>query len=213
MYEPIAGIFVVLRIMLVFSVEFFLLRKMRECGIRGGGEAEPPPPISMQQQRKMIRQRKVAAFCLEVAILVHSIVLGITLSTSATNHGFICRVLAIIFHQILEGRAPGATLGMLTASVRVYLAALLFIVMTPVGCLIGIGLHLSLHTSTPASMWTTEIMESMSSGILLYSAMVEMIGSEWIHGEMRDAPTRHAIYGLVSIFTGVGAMATLMAWT
>lgn len=57
----------------------------------------------------------------------------------------------------------------------------IYIVTTPIGIAIGIGIHTTFNPNSPASILAVSILDSLSAGILLYSAYVELIAMEMNH--------------------------------
>lgn len=61
------------------------------------------------------------------------------------------------------------------------LMSLAYCVTTPLGIAIGIGIHSSFNENSPSSILAQAILDSLSAGILLYSAYVELIAMEMNH--------------------------------
>jgi zinc transporter 1/2/3 len=62
-----------------------------------------------------------------------------------------------------------------------FMMAIVYCMTTPIGIAIGIGIHSSFNENSPSSILSQAILDSLSAGILLYSAYVELIAMEMNH--------------------------------
>ena len=72
----------------------------------------------------------IGVFVLELGILFHSVIIGITLSTTEWNSGaesFFVLYPAIIFHQLFEGLGLGARLALMPSTYSVWFLSLIHI--------------------------------------------------------------------------------------
>lgn len=69
----------------------------------------------------------------------------------------------------------------LKSFLKPFIMGCIYIVTTPIGIAIGIGIHTTFNPNSPASILAVSILDSLSAGILLYSAYVELIAMEMNH--------------------------------
>jgi zinc transporter 1/2/3 len=127
---------------------------------------------------------------LEVGIIFHSIMIGVTLGagelllaalaryTSADNfwlvfpgggEGWSTLLIVIVFHQFFEGLALGARIALLDYSWRwsPWIMGLAFTLITPIGIAIGVGVHENFSANGKAPLLAVGILNSISAGILV----------------------------------------------
>ncbi|OXH28381.1 solute carrier family 39 (zinc transporter), member 1/2/3 [Cryptococcus neoformans] len=153
---------------------------------------------------------------LEYGVIFHSIMIGVSLGAMGT--GFNTTFAALVFHQLFEGLGLGARIAMLiwpagiSSAIKKWSMCLAYALATPVGIVIGIGVHESVNMNGRAIVLSTGILDSISAGILLYCGLCQLLYREWVVGEMRDASTSKIIVTLVSLFLGLFAMSFIGKW-
>ncbi|KAJ7143289.1 Zinc/iron permease [Mycena crocata] len=146
-----------------------------------------------RDQPKIGRSRQlVGIIVLELGIMLHSLVIGLTLALTSGGD-FTSLLTAIIFHQLFEGLSLGIRIASLPATKghtgRDWFAvtlALLFALTTPVGLAIGM---LAFTHSTKAQASTLLVkgaMSAVSAGMLIYAATVEMLAADFVFGNLED---------------------------
>lgn len=89
----------------------------------------------------------------------------------------------------------------------------LYIVMTPIGCAIGIGIHSSFNPNSSSAILASAILDSLSAGILLYNAYISLMSQEMNQNEeFRKAPFSRKLVCFMSMYCGAGLMALLGKW-
>ncbi|KAJ2167216.1 hypothetical protein GGH16_003952 [Coemansia sp. RSA 560] len=160
-------------------------------------------------------RHKISTYILEFGICLHSVIIGLTLSV-ATGAGFKTLLIAICFHQFCEGLALGSRLAEVQhrkhAFLRAVLSATLFMLVTPIGMVIGIGVRYSYAPSSPASLITMGVLDSLSAGILLYSGLVNLLAEEFGTLEFRGYRTSKKVACFAATFIGAGIMALIGKW-
>ncbi|KAF4565453.1 hypothetical protein EYR36_002024 [Pleurotus pulmonarius] len=181
----------------------FLDEAQVEGGALGGDAERGRPAVGRRRQ-------VVGILVLQLGIMIHSLVIGLTLSITP-KADFTSLVTAIFFHQLFEGLSLGIRIASLpppkNKSARSLLApalSALFAVTTPVGILIGLlslgggqGVHLRL---------TQGIMSAISAGMLIYAACVEMLAADFVndpHMHMGVGGVRRQAVALGSLLAGV----------
>ncbi|KAI8091602.1 Zinc/iron permease [Thamnidium elegans] len=158
--------------------------------------------------------KHIGTLILELGIVMHSIIVGITLSNTGTDE-FVTLLIALVFHQFFEGVALGTRINDMNIQGwrRPTLMGVLFMIMTPIGCAIGIGIHSSFNPNSSSSILASAILDSLSAGILLYNAYISLMSQEINQNpEFRQAPFSRKLVCFVSMYCGAGLMALLGKW-
>ncbi|SAM06588.1 hypothetical protein [Absidia glauca] len=158
--------------------------------------------------------KDINTIILELGIVMHSIIIGITLANTQSSE-FITLLIALVFHQFFEGVALGTRVNEVCQGswVRPFLMGLLYIVMTPIGISIGIGIHSSFNPNSSSSILASAILDSLSAGILLYNAYISLMSMEINHSEeFRRASAFRKCVCFLSMYVGAGLMALIGMW-
>jgi ZIP zinc/iron transport family len=156
--------------------------------------------------------RNIGTFILELGIVMHSIIIGITLGTVGSS-AFQTLLIALVFHQFFEGIALGTRINDLQCKSwkKPIFMGLLFILMTPIGVAIGIGIRSSLDP--PAAILAQAILDSLSAGILLYNAYVSLMSIEINHNVgFRRSSMKRKVFCFFCMYVGAGLMSILGMW-
>lgn len=158
--------------------------------------------------------KHVGTLILELGIVMHSIIVGITLSNTGTDE-FTTLLIALVFHQFFEGVALGTRINDMNIEGwrKPALMGTIFIIMTPIGCAIGIGIHSSFNPNSSSSILASAILDSLSAGILLYNAYISLMSQEINQNpEFRKASLSRKFICFMSMYCGAGLMALLGKW-
>ncbi|KAJ2629435.1 hypothetical protein GGF44_004273, partial [Coemansia sp. RSA 1694] len=141
------------------------------------GHIHAPMFVDSEQRRKHL-----STYILELGIALHSVIVGMTLAVTGGTE-FKTLLAAISFHQFFEGMALGTRIAELQFARRPLvlglLNALVFALTTPLGQIIGIGIRQSFAPRSPSSLIVMGILDSLSAGILMYSAIVNLLVEEF----------------------------------
>ncbi|KZO89881.1 ZIP zinc/iron transport family [Calocera viscosa TUFC12733] len=153
---------------------------------------------------------------LEFGVIFHSLIIGLTLATSGPDE-FTTLFVVIIFHQMFEGLGLGTRLAFLRLPDSwtwvPFFGALLYSIVTPLGMAIGVGVRQSISMGAEGASITSGVLDSISAGILLYTATVELIAHEFIFNEYyHKCSWQKVVFVLVSFALGAGIMALLGKW-
>ncbi|TNY21127.1 ZIP-like iron-zinc transporter [Rhodotorula diobovata] len=164
---------------------------------------------------------------LEFGVVLHSVIIGLTLATTSDDE-VTTLFIVIVFHQMFEGLGLGSRLAFLrldddddeesgrtvtAARLLPWLGALLYSLCTPVGMAIGLGLREGIAMSSGTASVVSGVLDSVSSGILLYTATVELIAHEFIFNKYYHTCSWSRLWFSLACFAlGAGIMALLGKW-
>jgi len=151
---------------------------------------------------------------LEFGVLLHSVLIGLTL---ATDPGFKVLFVVIVFHQMFEGLGLGTRLGILPLPKKYnyvpYVGGLLYGLCTPVGIAAGLGIRSTYNPDSPTAAIVSGVMDALSSGILLYTGLVELLAHEFLFNpSMTRASGKHITFASIFVLLGAGIMSLLGRW-
>ncbi|GAA6042440.1 hypothetical protein JCM8097_008453 [Rhodosporidiobolus ruineniae] len=160
---------------------------------------------------------QIVAICsLEFGICFHSVIIGLTLAVSDDDE-FKPLFVVLVFHQMFEGLGVGARLAFLTLDQRYnwipWACSILYSICTPVGMAVGLGIHQGLPVDGEALSVVSGVMYALSAGILLHTAMVELMAHEVIFSKYyHTCSIGRLSFTLGSFAVGAGLMAALAKW-
>lgn len=155
---------------------------------------------------------KVTSQVLEMGIVVHSIIIGISLGTSQSLDTIKPLIAALCFHQLFEGIGLGGCIAQAAFRSRsTILMALFFSFTTPVGVAIGIGITNIYDDSSPTALITQGLLNACAAGILIYMALVDLLSHDFMSPKLQ-ANTRLFLGTNLSLILGAGLMALLAIW-
>ncbi|KAG2315044.1 hypothetical protein Bca52824_018166 [Brassica carinata] len=161
---------------------------------------------------QLLRYR-VIAIVLELGIVVHSIVIG--LSVGATNNTCTIKglIAALCFHQMFEGMGLGGCI--LQAEygwAKKAVMAFFFAVTTPFGVVLGMALSKTYKENSPDSLITVGLLNASSSGLLIYMALVDLLAADFM-GQKMQRSIKLQLKSYTAVLLGAGGMAVLAKWT
>ncbi|TKA51861.1 hypothetical protein B0A53_05213 [Rhodotorula sp. CCFEE 5036] len=162
---------------------------------------------------------------LEFGVCLHSVIIGLTLAVTEDS-GFDVLFIVIIFHQMFEGLGLGTRLAFLRLDRQYswipWLGACLYSLCTPIGMAIGLGVREGLivgygwmdqNMNGATASITSGVLDGISSGILLYTALVELIAHEFIFNKLYHTCSWLRLWFSLGAFAiGAGLMALLGKW-
>ena len=137
--------------------------------------------ISVNNGSSRLDARLVGFFILEFGVIFHSVIIGLTLSTTGSD--FNTLFVVIIFHQTFEGLGLGSRLAILPfekRSIWPWVLGIAYGIVTPLGMTIGLGLRTTYDSSSQTALLVSGTLDAISSGILLYTGLVELMAHEFL---------------------------------
>ncbi|KAL9440354.1 hypothetical protein AB3S75_019087 [Citrus x aurantiifolia] len=129
----------------------------------------------------------VVSQVLELGIVLHSIIIGISLGVSHSPCTIRPLIAALSFHQFFEGFALGVGISIGTAVASVY------------------------NPNSPGALIVEGILDSISAGILVYMALVDLIAADFLSKRM-SCNFRLQVVSYLMLFLGAGLMSLLAIW-
>ncbi|XP_023541392.1 probable zinc transporter 10 [Cucurbita pepo subsp. pepo] len=181
-----------------------------------GGDQELPIIITSDNKEissgsQLLRYR-VIAMVLELGIVVHSVVIG--LSLGATNDTCTIKglVAALCFHQMFEGMGLGGCI--LQAEykwMKKAIMAFFFSVTTPFGIALGIGLSKTYKENSPSALITVGLLNASSAGLLIYMALVDLLSADFM-GPKLQGSIKLQVKSYIAVLLGAGGMSLMAKW-
>ncbi|KAJ5390021.1 Zinc-regulated transporter 1 [Penicillium cataractarum] len=154
-------------------------------------------------------------FILEFGIIFHSVFIGLTLAVSGAE--FTTLYIVLVFHQTFEGLGLGSRLALIpwpkSKRLTPYFLGLAFGISTPIAIAIGLGVRNSYPPTGRTTLIVNGVFDSISAGILIYTALVELMAHEFMFSSsMRKAPIRQVLAAFTLLCMGAALMALLGKW-
>lgn len=170
---------------------------------------------SLDKQKQENRARVIGTYILEFGIALHSVIIGISLGTTVGAE-YISLLIALLFHQFFEGVALGgriASLKFSRSSKSPWLLSVWFAISTPLGIALGIGIRSTYNGESVTALVVQGIFDSCSAGILLYTAMVQLMSAELnANKSFRESTKHHQVVQFLALWLGAAAMAVVGKW-
>ncbi|EEE62455.1 hypothetical protein OsJ_17248 [Oryza sativa Japonica Group] len=176
-----------------------------EVGEEGGGGEE-------EEAR---RKQKMVSKVLEIGIVFHSVIIGVTMGMSQDVCAIRPLVVALSFHQVFEGMGLGGCIAQAGFGIAtVGYMCVMFSVTTPLGILLGMAIfHMTGYDdSSPNALIIEGLLGSLSSGILVYMALVDLISLDFFHNKMMSSSNKLKKVSYVALVLGSASMSILALW-
>ncbi|KAL5975720.1 Fe(2+) transport protein 1 [Asimina triloba] len=175
------------------------------------GDLEKPVGYHDDEQSALLRHRVVAQV-LELGIVVHSVVIGLSMGASMNPCTIRPLVAAICFHQLFEGMGLGGCI--LQADYKRRMKATLvffFSITTPSGIALGMGLSKVYRDNSPTSLIVEGLLNASSAGLLNYMALVELLAADFMGPKLQDRP-KLQMWAYLAVLLGAGGMSVMAIW-
>ncbi|KAK4488021.1 hypothetical protein RD792_003761 [Penstemon davidsonii] len=160
---------------------------------------------------QLLRYR-VIAMVLELGIIVHSVVIGLSLGASNNTCTIKGLVAALCFHQMFEGMGLGGCI--LQAEykfVKKAAMAFFFAVTTPFGIALGLALASTYKENSPRSLITVGLLNASSAGLLIYMALVDLLAADFM-GPKLQGSIKLQLKSFAAVLLGAGGMSLMAKW-
>lgn len=161
-----------------------------------------------------LKQRMVSQV-LEIGIIFHSVIIGVTMGMSQNRCTIKPLVAALAFHQIFEGMGLGGCIAQAGFSYgTVAYMCFMFSVTTPMGIVLGMVVFSATgyDDSSPKALISEGLLGSLSSGILIYMALVDLIAVDFFHNKLMSSNPWLKKASYVALTLGSASMSILALW-
>jgi len=86
-----------------------------------------------------------------------------------------------------------------------------FAITTPLGIGIGIGITKSYNENSKSALIVEGVFDSISGGILVYMALVDLIAVDFLSKRMRSS-RKLQVLAFLALFLGCGCMSVIGVW-
>ncbi|MCL7040276.1 hypothetical protein MKW94_030851 [Papaver nudicaule] len=154
----------------------------------------------------------VVSQILELGIVSHSVIIGLSLGVSHSPCTIRPLLAALSFHQFFEGFALGGCISQASLKkMSTILMAFFFAVTTPAGIGMGSAIASFYNSDSPRALVVEGILDSISAGILVYMALVDLIAADFLSKRMR-CNSKLQIISYFALFAGALSMSSLAIW-
>ncbi|PIA59503.1 hypothetical protein AQUCO_00400411v1 [Aquilegia coerulea] len=160
-------------------------------------------------------KQKLVSQVLEIGIIFHSVIIGVTLGMSQNQCTIRPLVAALAFHQIFEGMGLGGCIAQagFNLGTTMYMC-FMFAVTTPMGIIFGIILFsvTGYDDNSPNALIMEGLLGSISSGILIYMALVDLIAVDFFHNKLMSSEQWMKQGCYIALVFGSVSMSVLALW-
>ncbi|KAL6610365.1 hypothetical protein ACP70R_040334 [Stipagrostis hirtigluma subsp. patula] len=159
----------------------------------------------------LVRHRVVSQV-LELGVVVHSLIIGMSLGASDFPSTVRPLVPALTFHQLFEGIGLGGCIVQAKFRLKSVVAmALFFSLTTPVGVAVGIAISSVYEETSPTALVVQGLLEAAAAGILVYMALVDILAEDFMSARVQSR-ARLQLALNASLLLGAGMMSMLAIW-
>ncbi|KAG8068344.1 hypothetical protein GUJ93_ZPchr0005g14847 [Zizania palustris] len=159
----------------------------------------------------LVRHRVISQV-LEMGVVVHSLIIGMSLGASDFPSTVRPLVAALTFHQLFEGIGLGGCIVQAKFPVKSMVTmALFFSLTTPVGIAVGIAISSVYDENSPTALVVQGLLESAAAGILIYMALVDILAEDFMKAKVQSRG-RLQLAMNVSLLLGAALMSMLAVW-
>ncbi|KAJ3226282.1 hypothetical protein HDU81_007377 [Chytriomyces hyalinus] len=174
---------------------------------------EETPLITLATPPSYAGNKEITVVLLEIGILFHSAIMGVTLGVSPSD-AFSKLIVPICFHQLFEGMALGVLVGGLNVS-KSHKRVLwgLYPIATPIAVGIGAAIRTTYNPDSPVIILAQGILEALSAGILFYNTYVELMSEEVVHSvKFHTYSQGFKQVCFLAMYLGAASMAIVGIW-
>ncbi|CAN6996558.1 unnamed protein product [Brassica rapa subsp. trilocularis] len=211
---PFTGFIAMVAAILTLSVDTFATSSFYKSHCKASktiidGESGEP---SVDSAKVQILRTRIIAQVLELGIIVHSVVIGISLGASQSPEAAKALFIALMFHQCFEGLGLGGCIAQgKFKCLSVTIMSTFFAVTTPIGIVVGMGISDTYDESSSTALIVQGVLNAASAGILIYMSLVDLLAADFMHPKMQSN-TGLQIMAHISLLLGAGLMSLLAKW-
>ncbi|KAM7276570.1 hypothetical protein ACFE04_018436 [Oxalis oulophora] len=164
--------------------------------------------FALANKENSLMRNRVVAQVLELGIVVHSVVIGLSMGASDNKCTIKPLIAALCFHQLFEGMGLGG------AEYKRNMKAILaffFSFTTPFGLVLGYLLSNIYSEDSPTALIVVGLLNACSAGLLNYMALVDLLAADFMGPKLQSSFKLQGI-AYVAVFLGAGLMALMAKW-
>ncbi|KAI3764741.1 hypothetical protein L2E82_14754 [Cichorium intybus] len=167
-------------------------------------------PIAVDDSE--INRYRIVSQVLELGIIVHSIIIGLSLGASKNPKTIKPLLAALTFHQFFEGLGLGGCIFQAKIkSLSITLMVAFFALTTPSAIVIGILVSNTYQENSTTALIVEGVLDAAAAGILIYMALVDLLSPDFKNHKMQN--NKVLLFGsYVSLLLGAGLMSLLAKW-
>ncbi|KAL9412666.1 hypothetical protein AB3S75_041333 [Citrus x aurantiifolia] len=167
-------------------------------------------------QEELIKlKQKLVSQVLEIGIIFHSVIIGVTMGMSQNQCTIRPLVAALAFHQIFEGMGLGGCIAQAGFNFgTVAYMCFMFSVTTPMGIVLGMIVFsvTGYDDSNPNALIMEGLLGALSSGILIYMGLVDLIAVDFFHNKLMSSRSWLKKASFIALALGSTSMSILALW-
>eukprot|EP00842_Homolaphlyctis_polyrhiza_P002584 jgi/Hompol1/3326/HPOL_006473-RA len=170
------------------------------------------PGLLIFHQSQQQNHRVLHVYIIEVCIALHSLIFGFSLGASTSR--FKILLVALSFHQFIEGEALSNVFieGQFQRQGFAFVTIAAYSFVTPIGIAIGLATYGWMSQNTWQSVLVEGTVNAISAGMLLYSALVNIMAPHFQSPEFKEASTWTQAWQVTCVWLGVYSMALAGLW-
>ncbi|KAI3731974.1 hypothetical protein L1987_63168 [Smallanthus sonchifolius] len=159
-----------------------------------------------------VRRYRIVSQVLELGIIVHSVIVGLSLGASKSPKTIKPLIVALSFHQLFEGLGLGGNIFQAKIkSMATMVMGTSFALTTPSGIVVGILVSNTYDENDSKALIVQGVLDAAAAGILIYMALVDMLSPDFKNPRMQNNKML-LLSSYVSLFLGAGLMSLLAKW-
>ncbi|GAB2293216.1 ) transport protein [Dionaea muscipula] len=184
-----------------------------DCGHgHGHGHGQMMELMFGDKKDSDLMKNRVVAQVLELGIVVHSVVIGLSMGASDNYCTIQPLVIAICFHQLFEGMGLGGCITQAEYEFKMKaIMVFFFSVTTPGGIVLGILLQHIYDENSPTALIVVGVLNAISAGLLIYMALVDLLAAEF-KGPKLQRNMKLQLISYVVALLGTGLMSLMAKW-
>uniref|UniRef100_A0ACD5WWN0 Uncharacterized protein n=1 Tax=Avena sativa TaxID=4498 RepID=A0ACD5WWN0_AVESA len=160
---------------------------------------------------QLIRHRVISQV-LELGIIVHSVIIGMSLGASESASTIRPLVVALTFHQFFEGIGLGGCIVQARFRLKsVLMMALFFSLTLPLGVVLGMVISSGYDENSPRALIVEGLLSAAAAGILNYMALVDLLAEDFMNPRVQNNGRLQVIIN-ISLLVGTALMSMLAVW-
>ncbi|MQL70260.1 hypothetical protein Taro_002550 [Colocasia esculenta] len=178
----------------------------------GHAHGAGPSPLNEAGSLPEHIRHRVVSQVLELGIVVHSVIVGMSVGTSSHPSTIRPLIGALCFHQFFEGIGLGGCIVQAKFNVKAtFIMALFFSLTTPLGIALGIGITSRYDENSTTALTVEGLLDSASAGILIYMALVDLLAADFTNPRVQNNG-RLQLVAYVALLLGAGFMSVIAKW-